>query len=105
MIKYAPGVFDELIEISFFLAQHDETIAGRFLDSCEDSFEQLEKFPEIGTRQKFDDPKLSEIRMWLVKSFDNYLIFYLPIGDGVRILHVLHSAVDYTRIIDIGDLS
>lgn len=105
MIKYALGVFDELTEIAVFLAQHDESVANRFLDSCEDAFERLENFPEIGAPQKFDDPKLSEIRMWLVKSFDNYLIFYLPIGGGVRILHVLHSALDYNRVIDLSDLS
>ncbi len=105
MIKYAPGVFDELTKITVFLAQHDEAVAARFVDSCEDAFERLENFPEIGAAQKFDDPKLAEVRMWLVKGFDNYLIFYTQIAGGVRILHVLHSAVDYTRIIDIGDLS
>jgi len=94
-----------LTEIAVFLAQHDETVATRFLDSCEDAFDRLEDFPEIGAPQKFEDPRLAEVRVWLVTGFDNYLIFYYQIAGGVRILHVLHSAVDYNRVIDLSDLS
>jgi toxin ParE1/3/4 len=103
MIKYAPGVFDELTEITLYMAQFDETVATRFLDSCESSFERLKNFPDIGAPQKLDDPRLAEVRMWLVKDFDNYLIFYPPLNDGVRILHVLHSALDFNRIFEPGD--
>lgn len=105
MIKFAPGVFDELAEIATYLAGYDETIAERFLDACDLSFEQIEAFPEIGSPHRFEDPALTSIRMSLVKGFDHYLIFYVPLVGGVRILHVIHSALDYNRIVDVGDLS
>jgi toxin ParE1/3/4 len=105
MIKYADGVFDELTEIAMYLAQYDEATAERFLDSCETSFDLLEKFPEIGSPRKFEHPELASIRMSLVKGFDDYLIFYVPLAEGVRILHVIHSSLDYNRIVDIGDMS
>lgn len=105
MIKYAVGVFDELAEITTYLAGYDEAIAERFLDACDASFEHLERFPEIGSPRRFEHPELAIIRMWLVKGFDDYLIFYVPLTDGVRILHVIHSSLDYTRIVDVGDLS
>lgn len=104
MIKYAGGVFDELVEIAAYFAQYDEATAERFLDGCEESFELLENFPEIGSPRRFEDPALSSIRMSLIKGFDDYLIFYVPLVDGVRILHVIHSALDYHRVVDIGDL-
>lgn len=104
MIKYALGLSDELADISAYLAQYNEATAERFLDNCEESFGLLEKFPEIGSPRRFEDPELASIRMSLVKGFDDYLIFYVPIADGVRILHVIHSALDYNRIVDIGDL-
>jgi toxin ParE1/3/4 len=104
MIKYAAGVADELADIAEYLAQFNEATAGRFLDNCEESFELLENFPEIGSPRRFEDPVLSSIRMSLVKGFDDYLIFYVPLVDGVRILHVIHSALDYNRIVDIGDM-
>ncbi|MGD9631187.1 MAG: type II toxin-antitoxin system RelE/ParE family toxin [Pyrinomonadaceae bacterium] len=104
MIKYALGLSDELADIAAYLAQYNETTAERFLDNCEESFQLLERFPEISSPRKFEDPELASIRMSLVKGFDDYLIFYVPLVDGVRILHVIHSALDYNRIVDIGDL-
>ncbi|NOT47759.1 MAG: type II toxin-antitoxin system RelE/ParE family toxin [Acidobacteria bacterium] len=105
MIKYADGVFGELAEIATYFAQHDEATAHRFIDACEASFERLKQFPEIGCPRRFEDPELAAIRMWLVNGFDDYLIFYVPLTAGVRILHVIHSSLDYNRIVDIGDLS
>lgn len=35
--------------------------------------------------------------MWRVKGYEKYLIFYQPLENGVKILHVLHSATDYNR--------
>jgi toxin ParE1/3/4 len=105
MIKFADGVFDELAAISSYFAGYNEAMAERFINSCDTSFEQLEKFPEIGSPRRFEDPELAEIRMWIVKGFDDYLIFYVPLTGGVRILHVIHSALDYHRIVDVSDLS
>ena len=104
MIKYARGVFDELTETATYLAQYDEAIAERFLDSCETSFELLETFPEIGSPRRFEDPELASIRMSLLRDLIDYLIFYVPFYKSVRILHVMHSALDYNRMVDIGDL-
>jgi len=104
MIKYAPGLFAELVEISTYLAQYNQATAEQFLDSCEECFELLERFPDLGSPHRFEAPELTSIRMSLVKGFDDYLIFYAPIAEGVRILHVIHSALDYNRIVDIGDL-
>lgn len=75
MIKYAKGLCDELADIAEYLAKYDEATAEPFLDSCEESFELLELFPEIGSRRKFEDRELASIRMSLVKGFDDYLIF------------------------------
>jgi plasmid stabilization system protein ParE len=39
------------------------------------------------------------LRMWRVRHFEKYLIFYQPIPDGVQIERVIHAAQDYTRIL------
>ena len=33
-----------------------------------------------------------------LEDFEKYLIFYIPIETGVKILHILHSARDYNRL-------
>ena len=104
MIKYAAGLSDELAEIAAYLAQYNEATAERFLDNCDESFQLLERFPESGSPRRFEEPELASIRMSLVKGFDDYLIFYVPILGGIRILHVIHSALDYNRIVDLDDL-
>ncbi|HQZ82064.1 MAG TPA: type II toxin-antitoxin system RelE/ParE family toxin [Pyrinomonadaceae bacterium] len=104
MIKYSQGLSAELAQIASYLAQYNESTAERFLDHCEESFQLLERFPERGSPRRFEEPELASIRMSLVKGFDDYLIFYIPFLGGVRILHVIHSALDYNRIVDIGDL-
>ncbi|MBX3242962.1 MAG: type II toxin-antitoxin system RelE/ParE family toxin [Acidobacteria bacterium] len=97
-ISYEDNVFEELLAISSYLFDIEENLAQRFLDSCDDTFKLIATNPLIGAPNKFDSPKLSLVRMFRVKDFDNYLLFYVPIETGIRIIHVIHSAVDYNRI-------
>lgn len=96
-VIYADGVFEELVNLSFYLAENDEEIAQRFLNACDETFLFLAENRLIGSIGKFKNSKLSEIRMWRVKDFEKHLIFYIPTENGIRILHVLHSATDYNR--------
>ena len=96
-VTYADGVFEELVNLSFYLAEDDEDLAQRFLDACDQTFVFLSENRFVGSLRKFKKSGLSEIRMWRVKGYEKYLVFYIPIDNGVRILHVLHSATDYNR--------
>ena len=91
------GVFEELINLSFYLAENDEDIAQKFLNACDNTFKFLAKNRFIGSVKDFKNTNLSEIRMWRIKGFEKYLIFYKPLDNGVKILHVLHSVTDYNR--------
>ena len=64
-------------------------IALRFVDSVEEALERLEKFPYMGRVRHFRQPGL---RSWPVPGFRRWLLFYLPIKDGVRLYRVIHSA-------------
>lgn len=99
-VTYANGVFEELINLSFYLADADEDLAQRFLNACDETFLFLAENKFIGSLRKFKTVKLSEIRMWRVKGFEKHLIFYIATEKGVKILHVIHSATDYNRAFD-----
>jgi toxin ParE1/3/4 len=99
-ITYADGVFEELVNLSFYFADADEEIAQRFLNACDETFLLLAENKLIGSVKKFNNTKLSEVRMWRVKGFEKHLIFYVPTENGIRILHVLHSATDYNRMFE-----
>ncbi len=99
-INYEDNVFEELLSISSYFFDIQENLAQRFLDSCDATFQSLASNPRIGTPNKFSIPKLSSVRMVKVRNFDKYLVFYIPSADEVRILHVMHSAMDYNRVFD-----
>ena len=102
-VIYEEGVFEELVSLSFYIAEEDEEALQKFLDACDTTFYFLAENKFIGSLKSFKNPKLSEVRMWRVKGFKKYLIFYIPIEDGIKILHVLHSATDYNRIFENED--
>ncbi|MDB6110837.1 MAG: plasmid stabilization system protein, partial [Pedosphaera sp.] len=50
--------------------------------------------PRLGKKRKFRNLRVREVRCWRVTGFDNYLIFYRPITNGVQVLHIYHGARD-----------
>lgn len=89
-----PEVLEELINLAFYIAQDDLEAADRFLNACDETFQQLAQMPFIGSAREFQSLELKDVRMWRVKGFEKHLIFYRPMEDGVEILHVVHAARD-----------
>ncbi len=52
------------------------------------------------SERKFFNPKLWGIRLWFVKGFEKYLIFYRVFDNYIEIVRVLHSAQDIDSIMD-----
>jgi toxin ParE1/3/4 len=90
----APCVEDELWAIWQFIAQDNPPAATRVVEAAHETFKNLAVTPGLGRPHKFRNPKLKGVRSWRVSGFDNYLIFYRPIPDGVQVLHVYHGARD-----------
>lgn len=89
----------DLIDHFVFLAENAGIdVARRFLLSANASFDELAQMPELGAQRAFRNPRFSSVRLWLVKGFERYLIFYGPLKDGVEILRVLHGSRDIERL-------
>ena len=54
--------------------------------------------PEIGHRWESADQRLQDVRVWHVKGFENWLIFYRATEEQVDILRVVHGARDIAAI-------
>ena len=94
-IVYGLAVFDEIVEIAGYLANDNTDAAARFIDRCDESFKLIGRTPNIGVIRDFRSIELTDVRMWRVKDFENYLIFYRVEATNVRILHVVHAARNY----------
>ena len=65
--------------------------ALRFLDSVEDALQRLEANPYIGRVRHF---RQTGLRSWMVPELRRWLIFYLPIKNGIRVYRVIHSSMN-----------
>ncbi|GMV93645.1 MAG: hypothetical protein AMXMBFR82_34230 [Candidatus Hydrogenedentota bacterium] len=91
----------DLIKHYVYLAEHaDLETARRFLRATEEAFLLLAELPELGASRQFRNRQLAEVRMWPVKGFRKFLVFYIPIEGGVRIIRVIHSTEDYWRVLE-----
>ena len=71
-----------------------EATALRFLQAAEDTFEELAAMPGMGRPEDFANPRLTGMRRWRVRGFDNYLIFYQPLSQGIEVLRVVYGTRD-----------
>jgi len=53
----------------------------------------------IWERQGLRNPALKGLRVWLVKGFEAFLIFYAVRADTVRVIRILHGKRDIYRIL------
>lgn len=86
----------DIEEAAAFLAQDDLNVGLRFFDAVESSIELLKSAPRIGRQMTINE---EDVRMWFVKGFRKYLIFYTENSSEVKIVRVIHSVRDYTRVL------
>jgi toxin ParE1/3/4 len=92
-------VVADLDELATYIQRDSPQAALRFLQSAQETFELLARMPELGGVFQVTNPRLSGIRVWQVKGFENILVFYRPQGRVVEIVRVLHGARDLTALI------
>jgi toxin ParE1/3/4 len=89
----------DLLEIIDYLRTHSESAAVRFVLEAYSEFRFLAEHPGAGPIRRGVPKRLRGLRFWPMKRFSNYLVFYLPLEDGVDIIRVLHGARNVGRII------
>jgi toxin ParE1/3/4 len=84
----------ELDAIWEYIALDNMDAADRFVESAYRTFRELARMPGMGRIRRFPQVQLRDLQSFRVKGFENYLIFYRPISDGIEVFHVLHGARD-----------
>jgi toxin ParE1/3/4 len=94
-----PRARADIQEQAFRIADDNPDAARRFLGEVERSLELLAGMPGMGAARPRLSPALRGLRMFPVSSvFDNHLLFYRPIRDGIELVRVLHGARDIEAI-------
>ena len=99
-IHRRPQARRDLVDHAVYISENNLDAAERFLDAAEETFTLLTTHPAMGSPRDFDNPKLAGLRMWPVKNFQRYLIFYRPTDDGIEIIRVLRGEQDVEGILE-----
>jgi toxin ParE1/3/4 len=85
-------------QFAYFCEIADWDVADRFFAAALAAFDRICEMPEIGRRCRFNNPLLANARVWPIRGFDKYHIYYRPLGDRIEILRILHAARDIDAI-------
>jgi toxin ParE1/3/4 len=94
-----PQALADLAEQSFYIALRSEEAGFRFLTAAEQTFQMLAETPGLGRPWESPLARLAAVRVWRIKGFEKWLVFYRPVEGGVEILHVLHGARDIEQVL------
>lgn len=95
-LLFRKGARRDLEEEFESIAKSNPQRAWRFVDAVQETVALLLDFPNMGSPRHFADVPIRELRMFAVKDFKMYLIYYhsLASDDGIEIVRVLHHSRD-----------
>ena len=96
-----PAARRDIVHYFAYLVEHVglET-ARRFQQAVEQTYDDLAEMPSMGAPGKVRQGQFAGVRLWRVRGFASYLIFYRSLSDGVQIERVIHASQDYQRILE-----
>jgi toxin ParE1/3/4 len=88
-----PRAKTDLLDIWHYIADDNEERADSFVDRVEEKIKNIASNPLMGrSREELSD----RLRSWPIKP---YIVFYLPLSDGVEVVRVLHGSRDIDNIL------
>ena len=86
----------DLRDIVVEIGQYNLARAEQFADAFTETARGLVAMPYMGSPRDFADVPIRELRMFPVKNFKMYLIWYHPLAsaDGIEVVRVLHHKRD-----------
>ena len=102
IVRRSQAVADVIECAGFVGAEHVE-VGLRFVAAAEAAFERLATFPYLGAQLTPHRPAFGHFRRWPIRGFENYLVVYRPIADGIEVIRVLHGARDIEALFEASE--
>src|SRR5437868_2423826 len=94
-VLFTPLAHKDLQTIWDYLAEEaSEETADGILDFIQEKCEKIAAYPAAG---KTRNELMANLRSFAVKS---YVVFYIPLSDGIEVLRVLHGARDIESVFE-----
>jgi toxin ParE1/3/4 len=89
----------DIAEITIALRERQPASATKFVKAARTAFRLLATQPEMGRRYQTTHPLLQNLRVWQVKGFERYLIFYRSGHAAIYIERVLYGGREIERVL------
>jgi plasmid stabilization system protein ParE len=98
--QFSPQAWDDMRAIVAYIAADNPDASARFVPALEATYEQLVALPGMGSVRHFRRKDLQGVRMLPVTGFEHYLMFYSAPDKHVKVLRILHAALDFPTIFE-----
>ncbi|CAN5672683.1 hypothetical protein BH20ACI4_BH20ACI4_21090 [soil metagenome] len=90
----------DIEEAFVYIAEENLDKGVYFLVAVEETLEMLAEQPFIGSQRKFQNKKLENMRMWRVKRFENFLIFYTIEENIIKVFRLINAKRDFNLLFE-----
>ena len=97
-VAIRPQAQDDIDAIIDYLLAERSPSAQDFVQLLQQTFDLLAENPKIGTQRHYRATALSGMRMFPLKQFSAYLVFYLHDDEAINIVRVLHGSRDIAEL-------
>jgi toxin ParE1/3/4 len=88
-----PKPDQDLQDQAYYLAVEASSKVGhRFLLAAHETFSLLATQSQMGWHPHLKHPSLASLRVFRISGFENMIVLYRPLSDGVEILRVIHGS-------------
>lgn len=99
ILKREAAKRDLIVQWVWYAENANIEIADRFLIAVDKTLSLVAKQPAIGGGLFVRDTRLNGIRRFPISDgFEQILLFYLPLPDGVDLVRVIHGSRDLSRL-------
>lgn len=92
----------DLRDCALHIGQDSREAAVRFLDCADQTFQRLADLPGSGTPYEALSQAFHGMRRSRVSGFEKYLVFYVEVPEGIRIVRVIHGSRDIEQVLQFG---
>jgi toxin ParE1/3/4 len=85
----------DVLDIFAYLAKETSiSTADGFLTNLQATLDQLATFPNIGARRTYENQMIKNVRIFPVKKFRHYLVFFRSTAEDIEVIRVVHGSRD-----------
>lgn len=76
------------------MSDYDRKSGRRFFMSVRNAYARLAQMPGLGGLYESSELGLAQLRVWPIPNYENYLIFYREVADGIEVVREIYGGMD-----------